>query len=340
MIRTLIGKVMGGESLDEAEAGQAMNLIMEGRATPSQIAALLVALRMKGESVAEITGFARSMREKALRVPCRCSGDDLVDTCGTGGDGLNTFNISTAAALVAAGAGARVAKHGNRAMSSRCGSADVLEALGVNLALDPEQVGRCVELVGIGFLFAPALHPAMKHAGPVRRELGTRTVFNLLGPLTNPAGARCQVLGVYDPNLAGLLARVLLRLGSRRAMVFHGLDGMDEISTCASTRVAEVRDGEVHEYLISPEQLGLDSPSPQALAGGTPPENAARLLALLAGEMGALRDIVCLNAAAALVVGGLAPDLAQGLILARQALDSGAAAQKLEQLKEFSHVSG
>ncbi len=340
MIQDSIRKVIEKQSLTEEEAVSAMDEIMEGNASPVQIASFLVGLRMKGETVEEIAGFARTMRAKAIRVRCSQSENGLVDTCGTGGDRMNTFNISTAAAFVAAGAGIRIAKHGNRAMSSKCGSADVLEALGVNIAMTPEQVGKCVDSIGIGFLFAQALHPAMRHAGPVRRELGVRTVFNVLGPLTNPAGAKNQVMGVFDGRLTELLAGVLQRLGSERAMVLHGLDGMDEITTLSETKVSELRGGEVRTYQVKPQDFGIESPSLSQLSGGTPEENAARLTALLAGEKGALRDIVLLNAAAAMVVGKKADTLAEGLAVARESVDSGAAARKLKELKEFTHDSG
>lgn len=335
MIREAIQKVIDKKPLTESEAMEAMDSIMEGRATPAQISALLVGLRMKGETVDEIAGFARSMRRKVLQVQTEAPMDALVDTCGTGGDHQNTFNISTAAAFVAAGGGLKIAKHGNRAMSSRCGSADILEALGINLHLPPEQLAECVDRVGIGFLFAQDLHPAMKYAAPIRRELGVRTVFNILGPLANPAGARCQVVGVFSGHLTNLMAEVLARLGGERAMVFHGLDGMDEITTRAETMVSELRAGEVQSYRISPAELGLDSPALSELAGGSPKENARKLESLLDGEKCALRDIVVLNAAAAMVVGGKAHNLAEGMEQAIDSIDSGAARHKLTRLKEF-----
>jgi anthranilate phosphoribosyltransferase len=334
MIADAIRKLTERKDLAAEEAHAAMAEIMSGEATPVQIAAFLVALRMKGETVGEVTEFARVMREHV--VPARPTRRPLVDTCGTGGDGLNTFNISTTAAFVAAGAGAAVAKHGNRSASSKCGSADVLEALGLRVQQTPEEVAKYVDEVGLGFMFAPAYHPAMKHAGPVRRELAMRTVFNALGPLTNPAGAEAQVLGVYSPALTEMHAAVLGNLRSKRAFVVHGLDGMDEISTLGPTRVTELQDGRVRTYELTPEEVGLSRARREELAGGAPQENAELLVSILEGAQGAPRDIVLLNAAAAIVAAGLAETLAEGLTVARESVDSGRALQKLRQLQEMA----
>ena len=329
-IRTLVER----KDLTAEEAHAAMTEIMEGAASPAQIAAFLVALRMKGETITEVTEFARVMREHV--VPVRPTRRPLVDTCGTGGDGLNTFNISTTAAFVAAGAGAAVAKHGNRSVSSKCGSADVLEALGIKVQQSPEEVARYVDEVGIGFMFAPAYHPAIKHAGPVRRELAMRTVFNALGPLTNPAGAEAQVIGVYAPALTEMHAAALANLGCKRAFVVHGLDGMDEISTLGATRITELRDGESRTYGLTPEEVGLRRARPEELAGGTPEENAELLVAILNGREGAPREIVLLNAAAAIAAAGLADTLSDGIALAREAVDSGRALRTLRELQEMA----
>jgi anthranilate phosphoribosyltransferase len=311
-----------------------MTIIMEGDATQAQIASLLTALRMKGETVEEIAGFARIMREKAIRIHPHCP--TLVDTCGTGGDRLKTFNISTAAAFVVAGAGVPVAKHGNRSVTSKSGSADVLEELGVNLAVPPAFVQSCGERIGVGFLFAQHFHPAMKYAGPVRREIGIRTVFNVLGPLTNPAGASCQLMGVYDPDLTELLARVLGLLGSRRAFVVHGMLGLDEWSTAGVTRVSELQNGEVTTRLYTATDLGLPEATPEDLAGGFPVENAQLIYRLFRGEGGPKRDIILVNAAAALVAAGAARDMQDGLQQAAVSLDSGAAMAKLQALREMT----
>ncbi|MEW5912128.1 MAG: anthranilate phosphoribosyltransferase [Thermodesulfobacteriota bacterium] len=333
MIQEAIAKAVQGEDLTQEEMIRAMTQIMEGEATPAQIAALLVALRLKGESVEEITGAAQVMRAKSRPVPCRLpAGEPLVDTCGTGGDGAGTFNVSTTAALVVAGAGLRVAKHGNRSVSSRCGSADLLEALGVSLDLSPEEVGGCIEEVGIGFLFAPALHQAMRHAIGPRREIGLRTIFNLLGPLTNPAGADVQVVGVYDPALVEPLARVLGRLGCASAFVVHGHGGLDEISLSGPTLMARLQDGRVERQVVSPEDLGLPRASAEAVRGGDSQRNAALTLAVLRGESGPRRDLTLANAGAALVAAGRAGELREGIELAARAIDSGAALAKLEAL--------
>jgi len=327
-------KLVAGENLTRDEAAHAMHCVMSGEATEAQIAGLLVALRVRGETAEELAGFAQAMRQRAVKVPVGATG--VVDTCGTGGDVHDTFNISTAAAFVAAAAGVPVAKHGNRSVTSRCGSADVLEALGVPLELSPEQVGQCIDEVGIGFLFAPALHPAMRHAAPVRRQLGLRTVFNLLGPLTNPAEARRQVLGVFAPEWVRPVAEALLELGTPHAMVVHGLAGLDELSIVGPTVVAEVRDGGVREYTLVAEDLGLPRCRVEDIAGGDPEQSAAMLLEVLGGAKGARSDIVALNAAAAVYVGGRAADLREGLAVARQVLESGAAMAVLEKFRRVA----
>jgi len=307
---------------------------MAGEATPAQIGAFLVALRMKGETADEIAGCAEAMREHVLVV--RPARTDLVDTAGTGGDGARTFNISTAAALVAAAAGAGVAKHGNRAVSSSSGSADVLEALGFNLELPPETIARSIDELGFGFLFAPTHHPAMRHAAPVRRELATRTVFNVLGPLTNPAGARAQVVGVYAPELVPTIADVLARLGAERAFVVHGAAGVDELSPAGPNLVCEVANGQVRRREIDPLDLGIDRCAPEELGGGDPADNAETIRSIFSGAEGGKRDAVLLNAAGAIAAGGLARDLGEGVGLAREAIDSGAAGERLEALIAFS----
>ncbi len=313
-----------------------MRQIMSGEVSAAQIAGILVGLRVKKETVGEITAAAQVMREFATKVPVS-NRDHLVDTCGTGGDAAHTFNISTASALVAAAAGARVAKHGGRSVSSTCGSADVLEALGVNLNLTPEQVGMCVDKIGIGFMFAPNFHGAMKYAAPVRRELGVRTMFNVLGPLTNPAGADNQVLGVFHPDLVGILARVLQRLGSRHVLVVHGADGMDEISISDSTCIAELKDGAVNEYTVTPEDFGLKIASPELLRVANVDEACEKLLGVLNNVAGAPRDIVQLNAGAAIYAAGLANTLADGVRRADEVIASGAAKAKLDQLIALSN---
>jgi len=329
MIREAISALIEGRSLTADEAAQVMEEIMDDRVTPAQFGAFVTALRLKGETVDEISGLARTMRAKAI--PVNTSGP-VVDTCGTGGDGSATFNISTAAAFVTAGAGLKVAKHGNRAMSSQCGSADVLEALGVKIELAAGQVQRCLEEVGIGFMFAPAFHPAMKYAGAPRREIGIRTVFNIVGPLTNPAGARAQVLGVADGSLLEKLALVLQSLGSEHAMVVHGEDGLDEITLNGRTLICELRGGNIASYSISPEDYGLAGSGIDSLRGGTAQENAARLSSVLSGTAGPERDVVLLNAAAALVVGDKTPSIQSGIELAQQSIDSGQALARLNQM--------
>lgn len=334
MIKEAIAKLIAGQGLAQSEAEDVMNEIMNGEATPSQIGAFLVALRMKGETVDEIAGCARAMRAHATKVVT--SRGNVVDTCGTGGDGAGTFNISTVTAFVVAGGGVAVAKHGNRSVSSRCGSADVLEAAGVNIDLGPEEMGRCIDEAGIGFLFAPRLHPAMKHAAGPRREMGIRTIFNVLGPLTNPASASRQLLGVYADDLTETLAGVLDTLGTEHALVVHGSHGLDELSTAGSNKITEVRSGRTRTYSLSPEQLGFPRCDLDELKGGSAAENVAIMRSLLQGERGARRDTVLLNAAAALLVGGKANNLAHGVELAAESIDSGRALQKLEQLASLS----
>ena len=334
MIAEMIRKAADGLDLSNEEANGAMTEIMTGEASPVQISAFLVAMRMKGETVGEVTEFARVMRQHVRAV--KPSRRPLVDTCGTGGDAIKTFNVSTAAAFVAAGAGAAVAKHGNRSVTSKCGSADLLEALGVRFELTPEEAGKCIDEVGFGFMFAPGYHPAMKHAMPVRRELGLRTMFNMLGPLTNPAGAEAQVLGVYSPELTELHAGVLQNLGSKRAFVVHGEGGLDEISTLGATRITELRDGGLTSYDLKPEDVGLNrAAGPEEIQGGTPEENAKLVVRILEGEGGPARDIVVLNAAAAIAAGGLATSLAEAVPVAANSIDSGAAMGTLRQLQAF-----
>jgi anthranilate phosphoribosyltransferase len=336
MIQAALGRLLDGHDLDRDEARRVMGAIMDGEATPAQIGGFLVALRLKGETADEIAGCAEAMREHVL--PVRPRRSDLVDTAGTGGDGARTFNISTAAALVAAAAGAGVAKHGNRAVSSSSGSADVLEALGFSLELPPERIERSIDELGFGFLFAPTHHPAMRHAAPVRRELAARTVFNVLGPLTNPAGARAAVVGVYAPELVPTIADVLLRLGATRAFVVHGARGIDELSPAGPNLVCEVVAGEVRRRVIDPLELGVQRSAPEELRGGNPEENAKTIREIFAGANGGRRDAVLLNAAGAIAAGGLAKDLLDGLGLAREALDSGLAGERLEELIAFSRA--
>jgi anthranilate phosphoribosyltransferase len=340
-IRALVDR----RDLTRIEAAAAMEAIMSGSATNAQIAAFLVALRMKGESVEELIGLAQVMRQKAVKVRTRtadvvaATGTDremLIDTCGTGGDASGTFNVSTATAFVVAGAGLKVAKHGNRSVSSLCGSADVVETLGISIELTPAQVGRCVDEVGIGFLYAPLLHTAMKHVMAARREMGIRTAFNMLGPLTNPAGANAQVIGVYARSLTEPLARVLAELGTIRAFVVHGADGLDEISNTGESHVSEVHEGLVRSAVLRPEDFGLPRATMRDLRGGDRAENAEIIRRILDGDTGPRRDIVLMNAAAALVVGGRARDLKEGVELAGSALDSGAARAKLDSLIELS----
>jgi anthranilate phosphoribosyltransferase len=336
VITDAIAHLLEGGSLDRAQSRTVMGEIMRGEATPAQIGGFLVALRGKGETADEIAGCAEAMREHVL--PVRPRREDLVDTAGTGGDRAHTLNISTAAALVAAAAGAAVAKHGNRAVSSACGSADVLEALGFNLELPPERIAGSIDELGFGFMFAPAHHPAMRHAAPVRRELATRTVFNVLGPLTNPAGARAQVVGVYAPGLVRTIADVLARLGARRAFVVHGAGGIDELSPAGPNLVCEVVEGAVTERIIDPLDLGIPRCDPDDLRGGSPEENAQTIRSILSGAAGARKDAILLNAAGAIAAAGHAADLGEGLARAREALDSGAALERLEELAAYSRA--
>jgi len=335
-----IARVSGGDALSEAEAEHVMGIVMDGEATPAQISALVVAMRMKGETVDEIVGFARAMRERAT--PVRPTSAQYIDTCGTGGDGLHTFNVSTTTAFVVAGAGVPVAKHGNRAVSSSAGSADVLEALGVDISLDAAGMARCIDECGVGFLFAQALHASMRHAGGPRREIGIRTVFNILGPLTNPAGAPRQLLGVYDARLAPVMAEVAGRLGAERVLVVNGHPGMDEVSVSGPTTVAEydASTGGVRTYEITPEQVGIARSTVADIAGGDAAANAALVRAVLAGEHGPRRDVVLMNAAAALLAAGVVPDLAEGVVRARDSIDSGRAHDVLERLVAVSRRLG
>ncbi len=349
MLKTAIQKVVDGENLGEQEMEAAMDVIMSGQATPAQIGAFITALRLKGETIEEITGAARVMRQKATKITPSSSAvsidrdeinldqETVVDTCGTGGDGTNTFNVSTTTAFVVAGCGLRVAKHGNRSVSSLCGSADVIERLGVNLEVSPKVVEQCLHQVGIGFLYAPALHGAMKYAIGPRQEIGIRSIFNILGPLTNPAGANVQVLGVYDKQLTPVLAEVLNRLGSRSAFVVHGEDSLDEISITGPTVVSELKDGKVDTYTIEPEDFGLPRTSISEIKGGDAGKNAQIVLEVLQGEPGGRRDIVLLNAAAALVAAGKASDFNDGIKHAGEAIDSGEAMKKLDALKEITN---
>lgn len=324
-------KLLDRVDLTREEMLGVMQQVMRGDYTPAQMAGILIALRMKGETVDEIAAAAEVMR--ALSTKVKVAADEhLVDTCGTGGDGIQTFNVSTVSAFVAAAAGAKVAKHGGRSVSSTCGSADVLEALGVNVNLKPEQVARSVDEIGIGFMFAPNHHSAMKHAAPVRRELGVRTMFNLLGPLTNPAGARNQVMGVFDRNLTGKLAHVLKQLGSQHVLVVHGADGMDEISFAGDTFVAELNNGQVSEYVLNPRQFGMQLHQAESIRVKDAGESKAMILHVLAGKPGPARDIVLMNAGAAIYVAGLATSLQDGLAKAALAIDTGAAQNKLDQL--------
>ena len=334
MIKESIAKLAEGQKLSREEAHAAMLEIMSGEATPVQIASYITALRIRGESPEVIAGSAAAMREKftAVHAPT----DVVVDTCGTGGDGAHTFNISTGAAFVAAGAGVIVAKHGNRSVSSKCGSADVLAALGVKIDVTAEEMTACLKAIGIAFLFAPSLHPAMKFAIGPRREIGIRTIFNILGPLSNPAGARYGVLGVYDRELAFTLAEAAAALGAKRLFVVHGLDGLDEITTTTATRIAEVNDGQVKTYEIKPSDFGIPTAAKKDLVGGEVAENADCIRKILSGEKGPRRDIVLLNAAAAIVAGQKAKDLKEGIAAAAHSIDSGAAKQKLEKLAELT----
>jgi anthranilate phosphoribosyltransferase len=331
----LIAKAATGAALSREEAARGFDTMMSGEATPSQMGGLLMALRVRGETVDEITGAVTAMREKMLRVRAPV---DAIDVVGTGGDASGSFNISTCAAFIVAGAGVPVAKHGNRALSSRSGAADVLGALGVNIDLSPEQVGRCIREAGIGFMFAPAHHPAMKNVGPTRVELGTRTIFNLLGPLSNPAGVKRQMVGVFSRQWIEPLAHVLKNLGSEAVWVVHGSDGLDEITTAGATHVAALENGMVRTFEITPEDVGLERVKPEALRGGEAKENALALGDVLKGKRGAFRDVAVLNAAAGLMVAGRAKELKQGLALAQTSIDSGEAAVRLQRLIAISNA--
>jgi len=335
MIREAIIKVVDHNDLNEAEMMEVMDEVMEGKATPAQIAAFITALRIKGETIDEVTGSARIMRQKATRIDARSS--IIVDTCGTGGDGMKTFNISTTSAFVVAAAGIVVAKHGNRAVSSGCGSADVLEALGVNISAPPEIVEECIHQIGIGFLFAPKLHGAMKYAIGPRREIGIRTIFNILGPLTNPAGATSQLIGVYNPKLTEMFAGVLKNLGTKRAFVVHGSDGLDEATVTGETRVTELKDGLITTYNIDPIDLFGDVFPVDALRGGDASINAEITKGVLTGKNGACRSIVVLNSALAIMAGEKAKTLKEGIAIAEECIDTGAAIKKLQSLIELSN---
>jgi len=348
MIKEAIGKVVKGEDLTETEMSAAMEEIMVGRATDAQIGALVTALRMKGETVDEITGAARVMRNRCVKVhlnnhavnidrdEINVEDETILDTCGTGGDGTNTFNVSTATAFVAAGAGVKVAKHGNRAVSSHCGSADVLEKLGVKIDVTSSDVERCLKEVGIGFLYAPLFHGAMKYAAGPRREIGLRSIFNLIGPLANPAGASAQVLGVYEPGLTDTMARVLMRLGTKEAFVVCGEGTFDEISICGPTRISHLRDQDIRTFDMTPEEYGFTRAAPEAIRGGSPGENAVIIREILDGEKKPTRDMVVLNAAAAFVAAGLDSDFKGGIERARDSIDSGRAREKLNSLVDFT----
>jgi len=335
-IREAIDKLVNRIDLSETDTVDVMNQIMTGEATPLQVASCLTALRMKGETVAEITGAARVMREKAHRV--NVGGKTVLDTCGTGGDQKGTFNISTTSAFVVAGAGVNVAKHGNRSVSSQSGSADVLGALGVKVDAPKERVEQCIAKIGIGFLFAPLLHEAMKYAMEARRDIGIRTIFNLLGPLTNPAMATHQLIGIYSGELVSTIANVLKNLGSARAMVVHGLEGLDEISLCGPTKVAELRDGHVNEYTLDPEQVGLRRCAMAELHGGSAEQSAVIVRGVLSGDQGPAREVILLNSGAALYVSGSAATIPDGIKLAAESIDTGKARRKLEQLVELTNA--
>ena len=338
IMRSALETLVSGNVLSGQKAAEVMDCIMSGGASASQTAGFLTALSFRESTVEEIVGFARTMRSKAAKVQHSLS--YCIDTCGTGGDGAGTFNISTAAAIVAAAAGAKIAKHGNRAMSGRSGSADVLEALGVNIALDPSQVGECMEKVGVGFMFAQLFHQSMKHAAGVRKELGIKTVFNILGPLTNPADAKGQLLGVYDEGMVYSMAEALRQLGAERALVVHGGDGLDEITITGRTKVAELKEDSITEYYIEPADFGIAQSDLKDIAGGDASHNAGIISSVLAGEKGAHRDIVIINAAAAIYVAKLAADLKEGTLIAADMLDSGRAALKLKELAAFTNVIG
>lgn len=338
MFRKKLNKIVQGNDLSEIEMSFMIDEILSGNITDAQIGAFMAALATKGETFEELAGAASAMRRKALRI--QVSSPAVMDTCGTGGDGLQTFNISTTTAFVLAGCGVTVAKHGNRSVSSKCGSADLLEALGVKLNTHPEIVEEAVSEIGIGFLFAPLYHSAMRYAAGARKEIGLRSIFNMLGPLTNPAGANCQLLGVYAPELTEMFANALKRLGAKRAFVVHGHDGLDEISVCDSTRISELQDGLIRTYDITPEHFFEKQADAKDLTGGGPEENADITKKILAGEKGPKRDVVLLNASAALIAAGKSEDFMEGINLAKDSIDSGAAEEKLEALVRFTRENG
>lgn len=338
MIKECIKKLVDGLDLSGAESEKAMNEIMSGEATPSQISALITALRIKGETIEEISGFAKIMRSHAIKLSLRS--DYYVDTCGTGGDVSGTFNVSTVSSFVAAGAGVKIAKHGNRAVSSKCGSADLLEKLGIKIDIPPEKVSECIDNIGIGFIFAPLFHQAMKYAAPTRKEIGIRTVFNILGPVSNPANTKGQLMGVYSPKLTNVMANVLKNQGCETAIVVHGMDGIDEISISGTTKISHLSNGIIKEYSVEPENFGIKRQPLSSIIGGSSEENAAIAVNILEGkEKGPKRDITVLNAAAAIVVGKKALDIKEGIELARKAIDSGSAMGMLQKLKEFTNKS-
>jgi anthranilate phosphoribosyltransferase len=336
--RDHLSAIIAGDNLNQSQMHQMMNTILSGEVTDAQIGAFMAALAAKGETFAELAGAAQAMRKKALRIQTTAS--TVVDTCGTGGDGTHSFNISTTTAFVVAGCGVMVAKHGNRSVSSRCGSADLLESLGVRLETEPEIVEEAITTIGIGFLFAPLYHSAMRHAAGPRKEIGLRSIFNMLGPLTNPAGANCQLLGVYAPQLTEMFADALKLLGSKRAIIVHGHDGLDEISVCAPTRVSELKDGRIGTFDLLPEQFFGDLADPASMQGGDPVENADITRRILSGEKGPRRNVVVLNAAAALVAADKAANFHEGIKQAEAAIDTGAATDKLEQLVEYTRKNG
>lgn len=338
MFRDHLKKIIDRKNLGESEMSEVITEIFSGNVTDTEIAAMMAALATKGETFEELAGAAKAMRRKAKRI--QASSSTVVDTCGTGGDGMKTFNISTTNAFVVAGCGVTVAKHGNRSVSSQCGSADLLEALGVNLNVDPEIVEEAVSEIGIGFLFAPLFHGAMKYAMKARKEVGVRSIFNMLGPLTNPAGANCQLIGVYAPDLTEMFARALQLLGTKRAFVVHGHDGLDEISVCGPTRVSELRDDFVKTYDLHPEEYFDSSANPADMAGGDPAENAEITRNILNGEKGPRRNVVLVNAAAALVAAGKAEDFKEGIKLAEASIDNGEARKKMEELVRFTQENG
>ncbi|QCX32821.1 anthranilate phosphoribosyltransferase [Caloramator sp. E03] len=334
MFQEIIKKIVDKKNLTEDEAYNAMNEIMKGNVANSQIGAFLIGIRMKGETVDEVAGCARAMRDNAKKV--KLKSEYVIDTCGTGGDGGKTFNISTAVAIIAAAAGIKVAKHGNKAVSSKSGSADVLMELGYNIDLDPDKAAECIDVSGMGFLFAQKYHTAMKNVAAARKEIGTSTIFNILGPLTNPAFVKGQVLGVYDKDLTNMLANVLLRLGCKKALVVSGNDGLDEITTTTFTFVSEVKNGEVIDYIINPEEFGIERSSINDIKGGSPNENAKIIIDILKGKKGFKRDIVVLNSAAALYVGNVCLSIKEGIRLAEEIIDSGKAYKKMNEIIEYS----